>query len=158
MQQKSSFSLLSFLKVFCFLGFLSNTGLSVRSCVITDSKKAVWGQVDFSDCMNLEIRKIYADVSRNVNYLFIYLSINFAKRPESLIEQAPLRGPEKREKKISNTTNKNDNTLETTKKNGNAKPELGRTSIKNEQHIRSSKLFSSRLVSSTSQTDLVRYK
>ena len=141
MQQKSSFSLLSFLKVFCFLAFFSNTGFAVRSCVITDPKNAEWGQVDFSDCMNLEIRKIYADVSRNVNYYFIYLFINFAKRSGSLIEQAPLRGPEKKEKKISNTTNKNDNTLETTKKNGNAKPELGRTSIKNEQRIRSGKLF-----------------
>ena len=46
----------------------------------------------------------------------------------------------------------NDNTLETTKKrNGNAKTELGRTSIKkqnqqNQQHIRSSKLFNGRLV------------
>ena len=32
--------------------------------------------------------------------------------------------------KISNTTNKNDNTLETTKKKRNAKTELGRISIK----------------------------
>ena len=68
--------------------------------MITDSKKAEWGQVDFSDCMNLEIRKIYADVSRNVNYLFIYLFINFAKRPGSLIEQAPLRGSEKEKRKL----------------------------------------------------------
>ena len=43
------------------------------------------------------------------------LFINFAKRPGSLTEQAPLRGPEKK-KKISNTTNMNDNTSETTKK------------------------------------------
>lgn len=110
MQQKSSFTLLSFLKVFCFLAFFSNTGFAVRSCVITDPKNAEWGQVDFSDCMNLEIRKIYADVSRNVNYYFIYLFINFVKRSGSLIEQAPLRGPEKKETKISDTTNKNDNT------------------------------------------------
>ena len=65
-------------------------------------------------------------------YLFIYLFINFAKRLGSLTEQAPLRGPEKKEH--FNTTNKNDNNLETTKKkkkrNGNAKRELGRTSIK----------------------------
>ena len=44
----------------------------------------------------------------------------------------------------------NDNTSETTKKkierNGNAKTELGRTSIKNQPHIRSSKLFNGRLV------------
>ena len=46
------------------------------------------------------------------NFLY-FLFINFAKRPGSLTEQAPLRGPEKR-KKISNTTNKNNNTLETT--------------------------------------------
>ena len=32
------------------------------------------------------------------------------------------------------------------KRNANAKTELGRTSIKNQQHIRSSKLFNSRLV------------
>ena len=47
-------------------------------------------------------------------YLFIYLYINFAKRPGSLTDQAPLRGQEK--KKISNTTNKNYNTLEMTRK------------------------------------------
>ena len=42
----------------------------------------------------------------------------------------------------------NDNTSETTKKkrNGNAKTELGRTSIKNQPHIRSSKLLNGRLV------------
>ena len=81
-------------------------------------------------------------------YLFIYLLfINFAKRPGSLSKQVPLRGPEKKEMTISNTTNMNKNTLETTKKrNGNAKTELGRTSIKNQQHIRSSKLFNGRLV------------
>ena len=49
----------------------------------------------------------------------------FAKRPGLLTEQAPLRLPEKnvkKKKKISNKTNKNDNTLETTKKrNANAK-------------------------------------
>ena len=32
------------------------------------------------------------------------------------------------------------------KRNANAKTELGRTSIKNQQHIRSSKLFNGRLV------------
>ena len=32
------------------------------------------------------------------------------------------------------------------KRNGNAKTELGTTSIKNQQHIRSSKLFNGRLV------------
>ena len=75
--------------------------------------------------MNLEIRKIYADVSRNVNYYFIYLFINFVKRSGSLIEQAPLRGPEKKETKISDTTNKNDNTLETTKKKRKCKTRIG---------------------------------
>ena len=51
-------------------------------------------------------------------YLSIYLYINFAKRPGSLTEQAPPRVPEKKrkEKKISNTTHQNDNTLETTRK------------------------------------------
>ena len=55
---------------------------------------------------------------------------------------------QKEKKKISNTTNKNDNTLETTKKKRNkiAKTELGRTSIKNQQNIRSSSLFNGRLV------------
>ena len=32
----------------------------------------------------------------DVRFLFIYLFINFAKRPGSLTEQAPLRGPEKK--------------------------------------------------------------
>ena len=51
-------------------------------------------------------------------YFFLYLFINFPKWPGSLIiEQALLRGPEKKKrKKISNTANKNDNTLETTEK------------------------------------------
>ena len=83
-------------------------------------------------------------------YLFIYLYINFAKRPGSLTDQAPLRGQEK--KKISNTTNKNYNTLEMTRKkekkkrNANAKTELGRTSIKNQQPTPSRKLFNGQLV------------
>ena len=47
-------------------------------------------------------------------YLSIYLFISFAKRPGLLTEQAPLRAPEK--KITFNTTDKNDNTLETTKK------------------------------------------
>ena len=51
---------------------------------------------------------------------FIYFFVNFVKRPGSLTEQAPLRGPEKKKEKktkIRNTnTNKNGNTLETTKK------------------------------------------
>ena len=66
------------------------------------------------------------------NIIYTYLFINFAKRLGSLTEQAPLRIPEKKKKKISNTTKQNDNTLETTKKkrNANAKTELGRTSIK----------------------------
>ena len=49
----------------------------------------------------------------------IYLFLNFAKRPGSLTEQVPPRVPEKKkrkEKKISNTTHQNDNTLETTRK------------------------------------------
>ena len=59
-------------------------------------------------------------------YLFIYLFLNFAKRPGSLTERAPLRGPKKRKRKITDTTNHNDNTSETTEqKNGNAKTEWG---------------------------------
>ena len=85
-------------------------------------------------------------------YLFIcLLFINFTKRPESLTKQAPLRGLEKKKKRKLVIQlfmlNMNGNTLETTKKrNGNAKTELGRTSIKNQQHMRSSKLFNGRLV------------
>ena len=60
---------------------------------------------------SINIHEIY--VRFLFTYLFIYLFINFAKRPGSPTEQAPLRGPEK---KHFNTTNKNDNTLETTKK------------------------------------------
>ena len=48
--------------------------------------------------------------------IYTYLFLNFAKRLGSLTEQAPLRVPEKKKKKISNTTKQNDNTLETTKK------------------------------------------
>ena len=52
----------------------------------------------------------------------------------------------KKKTKIRNTnTNKNDSTLETTKKTA-MKTELERTSIKNQQLIRSSKLFSGRPV------------
>ena len=53
-------------------------------------------------------------------HLFIYLFIiNFAKRPGSLTEEAPLRGPEKKkkEKKISNTTSKNEKYFRNDKKN-----------------------------------------
>ena len=39
---------------------------------------------------------------------------------------------QKKKEKISNTTNKSDNTLETEKKKGYAKTELGRASIKNQ--------------------------
>ena len=58
-------------------------------------------------------------------YLFIYLFIiNFAKRPGSLTEEAPLRGPERRKKKrklvIQRARMKN--TLETTKKKLMQKP------------------------------------
>ena len=94
--------------------------------MITDSKKAEWGQVDFSDCMNLEIRKIYADVSRNVNYLFIYLFIYKLRQKAWITHRASSTTRfGKREKKISNTTNKNDNTLETTKKKRKCKTRIG---------------------------------
>ena len=58
-------------------------------------------------------------------HLFIYLFIiNFAKRPGSLTEEAPLRGPERRKKKrklvIQRARMKN--TLETTKKKLMQKP------------------------------------
>ena len=84
------------------------------------------------------------DVRFLFTYLFIYLFINFAKRPGSPTEQAPLRGPEKKNILIQLTRMtyfRNDK-----KRNGNAKTELGTTSIKNQQHIRSSKLFNGRLV------------
>ena len=82
-------------------------------------------------------------------YLFIYLFIIYKLRQEAWIthKASSTTRSRKKEMTISNTTNMNDNTLETTKKrNGNAKTELGRTSIKNQQHIRSSKLFNGRLV------------
>ena len=84
------------------------------------------------------------DVRFLFTYLFIYLFINFAKRPGSPTEQAALRGPEKKNILIQLTRMtyfRNDK-----KRNGNAKTELGTTSIKNQQHIRSSKLFNGRLV------------
>ena len=47
----------------------------------------------------------------------MYLFINFAKRPGSLTEQAPIRVPDKKNRKSVNyTTNKNENILEMTKK------------------------------------------
>ena len=63
--------------------------------------------------------------------LFIYLFINFAKRPGSLTEQPPLQVPEgkKRRKFVIQLTRmtilRNDK-----KRNANAKTEFGRTSIK----------------------------
>ena len=57
------------------------------------------------------VQTCYRDYSINFFvYIFIYffLFINLTKRPGSLTEQAPLQVPEK--KKISYTTNKNDNT------------------------------------------------
>ena len=58
------------------------------------------------------VQTCYRDYSINfLVSLFIYLFINFTKRPGSLTEQPPLQVPEgKKKKKISNTTNKNDNT------------------------------------------------
>ena len=58
-------------------------------------------------------------------HLFIYLFIiNFAKRPGSLTEEAPLRGPEKKkkEKKINNTTSKNEKYFRNDKKKLMQKP------------------------------------
>ena len=53
----------------------------------------------------------------------------------------------KKKKKISNKTNKNDNTLEKTKKEMQMqKQNWGEHRLKNQQHIRSSKLFNGRLV------------
>ena len=77
------------------------------------------------------------------NYLIIYLFI-YKLRQEAWITHRESSTTWSRKKNnnnnIFNTTNKNDNTLEKTKKrNGNSKTELGRTSIKNQQHIRSSK-------------------
>ena len=58
--------------------------------------------------------------------------------------EAPLWGPEK---KINKTTNKNDNTLETTKKmKQKCKNRIGEDIDKNQQHIWSSKVFNGRLV------------
>ena len=74
----------------------------------------------------------------------IYLFINFAKRPGSLTEQAPLRVPEK--KKLVIQLTRMTILRNGKKRNANAKTELGRTSLKNQQHIRSSKLFNGRLV------------
>ena len=79
-----------------------------------------------------------------VKLLFIYLFINFAKRPGSLTEQAPLRVPEK--KKLVIQLTRMTILRNGKKRNANAKTESGRTSLKNQQHIRSSKLFNGRLV------------
>ena len=59
----------------------------------------------------------------------IYLFINFAKRPGSLTEQAPLRVPEKKTK-ISNTTNKNDNIEKRQKKKCQCKNRIGEDIVK----------------------------
>ena len=70
-------------------------------------------------------------------YLFIY-----KHRQEAWITQRASSTTPEKKKKIS-TTNKND--LETTKKGMEMKKtELGRTSIKNQHHVRSSKLFNGR--------------
>ena len=75
----------------------------------------------------------------------IYLFINFAKRPGSLIELHYEFERKKKRKLVIQLTrmtiSRNDK-----KRNANAKTELGRTSLTNQQHIRSSKLFNGRLV------------
>ena len=83
---------------------------------------------------------------------FIYLFIIFAKRPGLLTEQAPLRFPEKKQKQKKKTRKLVIQLTRMTilrnakERNANAKTELGRTSIKKQQHIRSNKLFNGRLV------------
>ena len=90
------------------------------------------------------VQTCYRDYS--INFL-IYLFINFTKRPGSLTEQPPLHVPEEKKKRklaiqlTRMTILRNDK-----KRNANAKTEFGRTSIKNQQHIQSSKLFNGWLV------------
>ena len=116
-------------------------------CVTLVQRNEIWERGCNYSC------KIYAWESLHLIIYFIYLFINFVKRPGSLTEQGPLwwsttrsRKEKRKKKKIRNKNiNKNDNTLETTKKSA-MKTELGRTLIKNRQLIRSSKLFSGRPV------------
>ena len=53
-------------------------------------------------------------------------------------------------------THRASSTTRTKKKNGNAETELGRTSIKNQQHIRSSKLFNGPLNSFVCSRDALK--
>ena len=78
------------------------------------------------------VQTCYRDYSINfLVYLFIYLFINFARRPGSLTEQPPLQVPEGKKRRkfviqlIRMTILRNDK-----KRNANAKTEFGRTSIK----------------------------
>ena len=96
------------------------------------------------------VQTCYRDYSINfLVYLFIYLFINFAKRPGSLTEQPPLQVPEekKRRKLVIQLTRmtilRNDK-----KRNANAKTEFGRTLIKKSttHTILLSKLFNGWLV------------
>ena len=78
--------------------------------------------------------------------LLIYLFVSFAKRPGSLTEQAPLRSPEKKKRKLVIQLTRMTILRNDKKRNAKAKTELGRTPIKNQRRIRSSKLFNGRLV------------
>ena len=65
------------------------------------------------------------------SYLFIYLFINFAKRPGSLTEQPPLQVPEgKIRRKLVIQLTRLTILRKNKKRNANAKTEFGRTSIK----------------------------
>ena len=82
-------------------------------CVTLVQRNEIWERDCNYSC------NIYACESLHLIILFIYLFINFVRRPGSLTEQTPLRGPEKKKEKkktkIRNTnTNKNDD-----KKNSN---------------------------------------
>ena len=83
-------------------------------------------------------------------YLFIYYKLRqeawITHRASSTTRSR--KEEKKKQRKLVKQLTKMKNTLVSTKKKkkGNAKTELGRTSIKNQQHIRSSKLFNGRLV------------
>ena len=50
--------------------------------------------------LRTETRRCHFVKSDELVNLYIYLFINFAKRPGSLTEQAPLLGPEKKKRKL----------------------------------------------------------
>ena len=56
-----------------------------------------WGMDDSIRAKLFDLKMMLVQHQNIVGYLFIYLFTSLTKRPRKLTEQAPLRGPEKKE-------------------------------------------------------------